>query len=100
MLTPNDTLNLMLSNYKIYENKLLTISGPEQTIEHDVRLSWKERLFSWPWKPLVKTRHYIKTFQTQLPDPNYYILGDRIILGHPETIMKLKEALKKHNMEC
>jgi hypothetical protein len=55
-----------------------------------VRRSWKERLFSLPWRPREKT----KTIQIPeiIPDPNYYQIGNRIV-GHPQSIRRLKDAI-------
>jgi hypothetical protein len=50
--------------------------------------SWKERLFSRPWKPLEKTKKQI----VQYPDPNVYTWGD-LIICHPMVALRIREEL-------
>jgi hypothetical protein len=74
--------------YRIIENDLLTIAGTP----YEVSRPWKERLFTMPWRPLNKT----KTIAPRIPDPDFYISEtDRFIVGHPETMKKLKGAIEK-----
>lgn len=55
-----------------------------------VARSWKERLFSRPWRPWQKTRKIPK----YKPDPNLYTFNGKLI-GHPDTIEKMVEKLKE-----
>ena len=48
-MTKYDTIQCIINGYKIVENIHLT----EAESYEEVR-SWKERLFTFPWKPLVK----------------------------------------------
>jgi len=50
--------------------------------------TWKERLFSWPWRPWIKDK------SVPYPSPDLYQNGDTFI-GHPATIRKIKENLQK-----
>lgn len=68
-------------------NDGLTVAG---IAEHRKR-SWRERLFSRPWTPLIP---YEVVTAKRLPDPYLYIvdsllLGKRTIVAHPETIWEL-----------
>jgi hypothetical protein len=77
--------------YRLLANINLTVPGPDLV----VLLKFKERIFSWPWRPFQKT----KVIKTVLPDPKIYvtstpemvkIFGCETILGHPETLKHLK----------
>lgn len=57
-------------------NKNLTVQGT-------VPRTWKERMFSWPWRPLRKTK------VINVPDPTVYLMGDKAI-AHPATIALIK----------
>jgi hypothetical protein len=80
------------------------ITNPYLTESKVVPRSWKERLFSWPWRPLVKTK------TIQVPDDKVYLINTpgayfeldlggrgnaaRCYVCHPLTIPKLKKALE------
>lgn len=49
---------------------------------------WRERLFSWPWKPWKTT----KTIQVTRPSEKIMWIGDKMIC-HPSIARRLKEAL-------
>lgn len=53
-----------------------------------VNRTWKERLFSTPWKPWRSRKLVTISF----PDPDVYVMGNRII-GHPVTLAKLRSEL-------
>jgi len=74
----------MLSGFAIYESQWCTVSE-----EMEVNRTWKERLFSLPWKPMKKT----KIITVDVPSPDLY-MTENAIFGHPETIRKLREELK------
>jgi hypothetical protein len=57
------------------------------TIEETVIRTWKERLFSWPWKPFKKFKTITK------PNEGYFSCGDTIVC-HPQFARKLREALE------
>lgn len=61
-------------------------------LSREVERSWKERLFSWPWKPWksTKTEHYPEAV------PVMYRIGNRIV-GHPSKIAELKTAINIRN---
>ena len=56
---------------------------PERRIEH-VKLTWKQRLLSSPWKPWVKS--------VMVDKGPYIVHSVDTIFGHPNTIKKLKET--------
>ncbi len=73
-----------INGFKIMENPLMTEAGEP----YEVKRSWKERLFTRPWRPFKKTR----TVVPQIPS-RQIIMMDRIIYMHP--ILKAEvEALK------
>lgn len=51
-----------------------------------VKRTWKERLFTWPWKPFKK---YNSVF-----NPKYYKFGNENILCSPQGYEILKRELK------
>lgn len=60
------------------------------------QLSWKERLFSRPWRPLQKTK--------QIYDPTAFVFDDQVIVSYemfaklqrePEMIDKIKDVYNK-----
>jgi hypothetical protein len=53
-----------------------------------VNRTWRERLFSWPWRPWLATRI------ERIPDPSLYQLGGDTLVGHPATIERLRRATK------
>lgn len=68
------------------ENINLTVPGPLKTVPR----TWRERLFSLPWRPLQATRQV----QTYVPDPNVYRLENGMVVGHPVTIAQLRSKLE------
>lgn len=67
------------------ESVTLTVPGPIEIVAR----TWRERLFSLPWRPLQATRQV----QTYVPDPNVYQLGNGLVVGHPVTIARLRAKL-------
>ena len=71
----------------IIESNHCTISEQRR-----VPRSWKERLFSRPWRPLQTH----KTITVQVPDPHVYMLeGLRgpLLICHPITAITLREQM-------
>lgn len=66
------------------------------TTTETVPRTWRERLWSWPWRPWRTTKQVVK------PDPNVYITefpagfggAEKVIFGHPETLRSLAEAFE------
>lgn len=73
---------------RIFESIHITIPA-----ERTVIRSWKERLFSWPWRPWQATKVIVE----QVPSPNLYRFGQDIV-GHPQTIRLLKEQLAQEGL--
>ena len=71
-----------LSGRRVLESAYLTESGEPC----EVRRQWRERLFSWPWRPFKATRTVIP----QVPMKGGYLLADGTIVMHPETLRQLK----------
>ncbi len=73
----------MFSNYcgmRIVESVWCTV--PE---EHVVSRPWRERLFSWPWKPWVAEKMVV----VQVPDKQVYVMGHSIIC-HPVVAKQIR----------
>ena len=73
-------------------NGLRVIASPyltEPGEPYQVRRSWKERLFSRPWTPLIRTRVVVP----KVPMKGGYQLGDGSIVMHPQMIQQLKLAV-------
>lgn len=95
----------------IYENPAMVVPGkPER-----VRRTWRERLFSLPWRPLQATRVVIP----MVPDPQIYGFNTDLLqvktkllfapwvnplpvspnrqalMAHPETIRALMENIER-----
>lgn len=71
----------------IRTNPLLTIPGPLV----EVRSTWKERLFTMPWRPWIRTRGVI----SQIPSREMYMLPDNTIVMHPELWREVREAIAR-----
>ena len=67
---------------RVIESVYLTEAGEP----YQVRRSWKERLFSRPWKPLQRTRMVVP----QVPMKGGYRLGNDTIVMHPDMIRQLR----------
>lgn len=80
------TIDTMFGGFKIIQSVLLTVS-----IEVIERKSWKERLWSWPWKPWQKT----KIVQYQVPNPNAIRINLDTIVIHPATLQKLQQMARE-----
>jgi hypothetical protein len=58
----------------------------------EVQLTLKQRLFSWPWRPLRKTKYVT----TQTPCRNI-ICSNGIYYAHPAIIEEIKAQIAKRN---
>lgn len=58
----------------------------------EVRRTWKERLLSWPWRPIQRT----KTVISKVPYQGGYQMGNKIIM-HPEIAARLCAELDGPN---
>lgn len=77
----------MINDYRLYESPTMTVAGKPYQVERN----WRERLLSWPWRPLKATR----TVVPQVPDPDVIVVGYlRNIYGHPQTIRAMVELAK------
>ena len=50
--------------------------------------TWKQRLFTFPWRPLQKTESY------QVKNKRPYLIADGVIFAHPETIDDLNKLIQ------
>jgi len=71
-------IDRLVTLYKVYQNVVEDIHVPDLKPR-----TWKERLFTWPWTPWVKTKY----------SPRAYILNDGTIVVSPRTKKLLEEAL-------
>ncbi len=70
----------MLHGCKVYTNDSLVDSVTEQ-----VDRTWKERLFSRPWKPLIRTKYV----QRSEPSRQIYQLPNGSFVMHPVMLREL-----------
>lgn len=70
---------------RIIESPYLEEDGEPVT----VRRSWRERLFSRPWRPFVTTRTVIP----KIPYRGAVRLNQTTIVMHPATVLELKKSL-------
>jgi hypothetical protein len=70
---------------RIILNPNLTEAGPPR----EVPRTWRERLFTLPWRPLVAT----KWITPQIPMQGGLQIGDKIMM-HPQTYNKLKNIIR------
>jgi hypothetical protein len=55
-----------------------------------VRRTWRERLFSRPWRPLEAT----KMVTPMLPSAQAYWINAHTVVMHPEMAWRLKDTLQ------
>jgi hypothetical protein len=67
----------------------LTQPGDPETVT--VPRTWRERFWSWPWRPWQATRSY--THIPQVPYKGALRIGHDTVLMHPVTFRVLREAL-------
>lgn len=73
------------SGRRVITTVYLTVAGEPMT----VRRSWRNRLFSRPWRPWKSTY----TYTPQVPSPEVLLVGDTFYV-HPATWSNLCERLK------
>lgn len=74
----------MFQGLRIIESPLLT--EPRECV---VPRTWKARLWSWPWRPWVKTA----VVTLQVPSMKGYQLNRATLVMHPEAVRELKRQL-------
>lgn len=74
---------MMFNGLKVIESVWLTEPGDPV----EVRYSWRQRLFSWPWRPWRATY----TMIPQVPMKGGVRMSNDTIVMHPETLRQLKE---------
>lgn len=75
---------------KIIESRLMVEDGEP----YEVKRSWRERLFSRPWRPLLPTR----TVVPKVPKREAMLLSDGSLVMHPEIAKMLRQQTKAHRM--
>jgi|GEM_PF-5734655 len=85
-----ETINALKSHIKkegsgSLQNCLLFMPNDLLTVSKTVERTRKERLWSWPWKPLRKTK------VIQIPDPKLYMINTNLMkLGTGRGIIDFK----------
>lgn len=82
-----DLLAAQFAGMRVVESVWLTQSGTP----YEVRRTWRERLFTRPWRPLRATR----TVVPQVPYEGAVQLNATTIAMHPAIVRKLKASLSK-----
>lgn len=75
-------LSTAVNGQRFVPNSLLT--EPQTT---EVKRSWKERLFSWPWTPLKPTKYVT----TQVAS-RQVIHANGVYYAHPDVIADIQRA--------
>lgn len=57
---------------------------------YTVRRTWRERLFTRPWRPLISTRVVVP----RIPYRGAVQISKTTLVMHPETFRALKDGLK------
>ena len=95
---------LNVSNYSFLDNEISINDFSRYKIIEDINMvdiktdlihrSWKERLFSIPWKPWIK----IKVVKRNIPKQEFYfmnnLMGEKVIVCHPFMVERLKRLAK------
>lgn len=87
MATP---IHTFIKGERFVANNLLTKSRTEE-----VQRTWKERLFSWPWRPL-KTTKYVTT---QVPSRDV-LYSQGTYFAHPDLIAEIARAAEGGGCKC
>jgi len=61
-----------------------------ETKTRSVRRSWRERLFTRPWRPWIAT----KTISYRVPSECIYVMDDKIVC-HPSVAEALRHAISE-----
>lgn len=75
---------------RIIEDSTMVIDGEPIKV---VR-SWKERIFSLPWRPLKRAKIVV----SKVPNPNVYRYKDYMVM-HPDIAKQLREHIKDNYNE-
>lgn len=68
------------------------VEDPNRLTTQIVSRSWRDRLFTWPWRPWVAQ----KTVHT--PDPMlYFDASTMTYIGHPATLRELRRRTEVPN---
>ena len=79
----------LLSGYHLIEDEKVGKPMPQY-----VDRSWKERLFTLPWRPFRKQ----KIITVFVPKGEYFLLkGQGCLVAHPQDIEKLKIAIQSYS---
>jgi hypothetical protein len=94
MNTPRfrSTLPFMLYGFRIIEDPNCVIDGPTRIVQR----SWRERLFTCPWRPWVAT--YAVT--PKIPNPDAVRLDHiNALLMHPQTAREFRKWMRENNYD-
>lgn len=56
-----------------------------------LRRTWRERLFSRPWRPLEE----VKVIKRTVPSPHIYVVGKQTVIAHPDMVAKLGSIINQ-----
>ncbi len=74
------------SGYKVIENPFMVKPGEPK----ELKRSWRERLFTRPWRPWVRT----KMVATYVPSDEVLQVSNHTFIMHPVLARQLREATK------
>lgn len=79
-----------LNGFQIIEDERLTINGDPYKVDR----TWKERLFTLPWRPLRSFRYQ----RDQIPSTQVIQNGNKLIM-HPAIAKALHDSMMEINNE-
>lgn len=71
---------------RIIENPMLEQDG----VPYTVRRTWRQRLFSWPWRPWKPTY----TITPRVPYQGVLRIDDTTLVMHPQTLQQMRQIIK------
>jgi|TARA_A100001391_G_scaffold33224_3_gene17985 hypothetical protein len=80
-MTKYDIVQHLVNSYRIVEDINLT-----ETESYEKVRSWKERLFTFPWKPLQK----VKVCHKVVPSKEVFVT-DNMLVCHPFVAQELRK---------
>lgn len=81
---------MMFQGMRVIESTYLEQDGEPYT----ARRTWRERLFTRPWRPLVRTY----TVVPRIPYQGFVQLNATTLVMHPATYRQLRESLRSENI--
>jgi len=79
---------LYFAGHPVHLNDELMVT---RTVE-EIPRTWRERLFTWPWRPLRRTRTQV----TEVPSRAVMFINDDALVMHSELWRDIQAAVKRN----